>query len=66
MSSSLVGVECLLSVDDLSKVCQVPTATIYKWRTTGSGPRGLRIGKHLRFRAADVESWLDEQAGGDA
>ena len=40
----------------------VPVKTLYTWRTTSVGPRASRVGKHLRYRWADVESWLDAQA----
>jgi hypothetical protein len=29
---------------------------------TGDGPPSLRIGKHLRYRPADVEEWLEAKA----
>lgn len=40
----------------------MPVPTIYAWRARGRRPRAHRIGKHLRFRRADVEAWLAEQA----
>lgn len=40
----------------------VPVKTLYTWRTTSTGPRASKVGKHLRYRWADVESWLDAQA----
>jgi excisionase family DNA binding protein len=51
--------ERLMTVDDLAAMCGVPKATVYKWRSTGEGPPGLRLGKHLRFRPRDVEQWLE-------
>lgn len=35
--------------------------TLYQWRYTGGGPKAYRLGKHLRYRQADVESWLADQ-----
>jgi excisionase family DNA binding protein len=49
------------SVDDLAAYLGVPVATIYKWRTTGDAPPGYRIGRHLRFKPADVDQWLTER-----
>lgn len=46
-----------LTVEDLAERLGVPAATIYRWRTNGTGPPGLRVGRHLRFRIADVEEW---------
>jgi excisionase family DNA binding protein len=51
----------LLTIDQLSEWLQVPKQTVYKWRTCGNGPRGLRIGKHVRFEKAEVERWLSDQ-----
>ena len=52
----------LMTPDDLAAYLGVPVKTIYQWGTTRKGPRRLRVGKHVRFRPADVEAWLDEQA----
>lgn len=43
----------LWDIDDLANYLVVPKQT----RTTGYGPKGIRIGKHLRWRAATVISW---------
>jgi excisionase family DNA binding protein len=51
----------LLSPDELADYLKVPVKTIYNWRSEGKGPRGLRIGRHVRFRASDIEAWLDRQ-----
>lgn len=54
----LTGAEKLWSVQDLADFLGVPVATVYQWRTKRYGPVGLRIGKHVRYRPADVERWL--------
>ena len=51
----------LLTVEDLAAYLNVPIATIYAWRYRGKGPKGLRVGRHLRFREGDVERWLSDQ-----
>lgn len=53
----------LLTVRELAELLQVPTKTIYTWRYKGEGPRAVSVGRHLRFRAEDVASWLDLRAG---
>jgi len=57
--------ERLLSVEDLATYLDVPIKTIYAWRHHKSGPSGIRIGKHLRFRWSEVERWLAELATQD-
>lgn len=54
--------EKLLSVQDLARYLDVPVRTLYQWRTQGTGPRGYRIGRHVRYRRDDVETWLEKQA----
>lgn len=39
----------------------VPVNTLYAWRYRGVGPPAIRVGKHIRYRRADVEKWLDSQ-----
>ncbi|HWD05130.1 MAG TPA: helix-turn-helix domain-containing protein [Amycolatopsis sp.] len=51
----------LLSVDELADYLGVPSNTVYQWRKTGKGPRGYRIGKYVRFRPDEVDSWIDGQ-----
>ena len=52
----------LLTLAEVAEVLGVPTATLYQWRHRGTGPRGIRVGRHVRYRAADVEEWLAQQA----
>jgi excisionase family DNA binding protein len=44
---------------EVSNYLGVPLATVYGWRYRGTGPPGIRVGRHLRFRSSDVERWLD-------
>ncbi len=50
------------SPQGLADYLGVPVATVYRWRHRHEGPRGLRVGRHVRFRRADVEAWLELQA----
>ena len=54
--------EHLLSTRALAQYLDVPVQTIYAWRAKGQGPKGIRVGKHVRFRTSDVESWLADHA----
>jgi predicted DNA-binding transcriptional regulator AlpA len=31
------------------------------WRHQGGGPRFVKVGSRVRYRACDVEEWLDRQ-----
>jgi excisionase family DNA binding protein len=52
----------LLTTEEVAEFLGVPVQTIYVWRTKKSGPKSIKVGKHLRFRQADIDAWLDEQA----
>lgn len=51
----------LLSVDDVASLLGVPVATLYAWRYRGTGPRGLRVGRHLRYRRSDLDAWIRQR-----
>ena len=53
--------ERLWSTAQLAAYLGVPVKTIHQWRYLQKGPRGFRVGRHLRFRPADVRAWEDEQ-----
>lgn len=52
----------LADVEQLAAYLGVPVQTLYAWRAKGKGPRGSKVGRHVRYRWADVEKWLDQQA----
>jgi excisionase family DNA binding protein len=56
-----VGGEALATVGEVAAFLRVPPRTLYRWRYVGVGPPAFRVGKHLRFRWGDVETWLLER-----
>lgn len=63
---SKVSLEDLLSAQELADYLDVPLKTIYAWRYRGRGPRGFRVGRHVRFRLTDVQLWVSDQVEKDA
>ncbi len=51
-----------LGPEDLARELGIPSRTVYAWRSRSQGPRGYKIGKHVRFNREDVNAWLAEQA----
>jgi len=49
----------LMSIDQLAAYTGIPKNTLYYWRAQGSGPRGMKLGKYVRYRRADVQDWLN-------
>jgi excisionase family DNA binding protein len=58
-----IGRRRLLRPDELAAFLGIPLATIYRWRSRGDGPRGIRVGRHVRYRVEEVERWLNEHEG---
>jgi excisionase family DNA binding protein len=46
-------------LDDVAEYVGLSKAALYNLRHLGRGPVGYRVGRHLRFRLADVEAWLE-------
>ncbi|MBV6728587.1 helix-turn-helix transcriptional regulator [Nocardioides daeguensis] len=61
MSTTKLGLEPLIGVEELAEYLGVPVQTIYDWRLSGRAPRAFKLGKHLRFAVSDVQAWLDDQ-----
>lgn len=53
--------EKLLSTAELAEKLDVPIDTLYTWRKHRTGPRGIRVGRHIRYDMEDVRAWLDRQ-----
>ncbi len=55
-------IDNLMTVQDVAAYLGVPVATVYQWNSRSLGPRRYRLGKHVRYRRADVDAWIDQQA----
>lgn len=53
----------LLLPEELGDFLQVSPKTLSNWRSLRIGPAFVRLqGTLIRYRAEDVQTWLDEQA----
>ncbi len=53
----------LLTLEEVSHLLQVPVATLRYWRNQGTGPASLKVGAHVRYRGADLKTYVDQLAG---
>jgi excisionase family DNA binding protein len=60
-TSTLSGLESLLSIEELAEYLHVPVTTIRDWRTDGKGPCAIKVGGRVRFATSDVLAWLHQQ-----
>jgi excisionase family DNA binding protein len=52
----------LLTTAQLAEYLQVPVGTLAAWRYRRVGPRGIAIGRHIRYRRDDVLRFLAERS----
>ena len=51
-----------LNLEDIAEELGVPLRTLYAQRSRGVGPRGYRLGKHVRVKRRDLDAWLEQRA----
>jgi hypothetical protein len=51
----------LVEPQEVADYLLVPVATLAQWRYLGQGPRFHKVGRFVRYRWSDVETWLAEQ-----
>jgi excisionase family DNA binding protein len=52
----------LLSVKDAAAYLGIKPQTIYNMRTAGTAPAAVKLGRLVRFRQADLDSWVEEHS----
>ena len=60
-TTTLSGLEPLMSIEELSEYLHVPVRTLYDWRLAGKGPCAVHVGRQLRYFVSDVHDWLTSQ-----
>ncbi|MEV0891696.1 helix-turn-helix domain-containing protein [Promicromonospora sp. NPDC050262] len=56
-----VGLEPLLSTEDLADYLGIPVATLQDWRVDHKGPRGIIVGRRVKYAVSDVRAWIEQQ-----
>jgi len=51
---------------DVAELLGVPVETVYQWRRKRTGPRGFRVGRHLRYDPEDLRAWVESLMEGAA
>lgn len=58
------GVKTLLCEQEVAAIMRLSITTLWRWRRDGTGPKFQRIGRLIRYRQEDVQSWIDSRPGG--
>jgi Helix-turn-helix domain len=54
----------MLSTEAVSAHIDIPVPTLTTWRSLGKGPVFYKLGKLIRYRLSDVESWINSNRRG--
>jgi len=57
---------CLLSRPDVEAQYGIPKRFLELAPRRGGGPRLVRIGRLVRYRARDIEAWIEANASSEA
>lgn len=47
---------------ELAEYVRVSVNTVDYWRFMGTGPRFVRVGRHVRYQQSDIDRWLTSNA----
>ncbi len=50
--------EQLLTISEAAQILQVSVATLRRWRADGIGPRSVLVGRGIRYRVSDLDTYL--------
>lgn len=50
----------LLTTEEVAAYFRTVPATVRYWRHIGKGPRSLRVGRRVLYRASDVRTWAED------
>lgn len=49
----------MLTTEEVAAYFRTVPATVRYWRHVGKGPRSLRVGRRVLYRASDVKAWAE-------
>ena len=55
-----------LTETEVEALTGLKVKTLQRWRYLNRGPRFVRLGRCVRYPAADLRRWIDSQEGGGA
>jgi predicted DNA-binding transcriptional regulator AlpA len=57
-------IESLLNEHDVARITGLSVASVRRWRLLRQGPKYLKIGSAVRYRATDITTWLETRPTG--
>ena len=64
MATASKALEALLNEHDVARIMGLSVASVRRWRLLKQGPRYLKVGAAVRYRAEDLSAWLETRPTG--
>ena len=58
---SMPTLEKHLTIEEVAERYGVTVWTVYRWNSSRTGPRFMKIGRNCRYKLADVVAWENER-----
>lgn len=58
------AIDPLLNEHDVARITGLSVASVRRWRLLRQGPKYLKIGASVRYRAEDISAWLETRPTG--
>ena len=52
----------MLTTQEVADRIRVHPVTLARWRAAGTGPAFVRVGRSIRYPAAELDAWLARRA----
>jgi predicted DNA-binding transcriptional regulator AlpA len=56
--------EVLLNEHDVARITGMSVASVRRWRLLRHGPKFIKIGAAVRYKAEDVSAWIESRPAG--
>jgi predicted DNA-binding transcriptional regulator AlpA len=64
MTTENSSIPTLLNEHEVARITGLSVASVRRWRLLQQGPKYIKIGSAVRYRAEDVRAWLDTRPVG--
>jgi len=64
MATANNTIETLLNEHDVARIAGLSVASVRRWRLLRQGPKYLKLGSAVRYKAEDVSAWLASRPTG--
>jgi predicted DNA-binding transcriptional regulator AlpA len=64
MATTSNTLNTLLNEHDVARITALSVASVRRWRLFRQGPKYLKLGAAVRYRAEDVSAWLESRPTG--